>query len=41
MREREAPLIKEYSYKEDYEKVNKIVLRRMWREEKRHAEATK
>ena len=37
IRKREAPLIQEYSYKEDYEKINKIILRRMWREKKRYA----
>ena len=38
IRKREAPLIKEYSWEEDYEKVNKIILRRMWREKKRFAQ---
>ena len=39
IRKREAPLIQEYSWKEDYEKVNKIIVRRIWREKRRHAQA--
>ena len=39
IRKREATLIQKYSWEEDYEKVNKIVLRRMWREKKRYAQA--
>lgn len=35
IRKREAPLIQKYSLEENYEKVNKIVLRRIWREKKR------
>jgi len=38
LRKREAPLIQKYSWEEDYEKVNKIVLRRIWREKKRIAQ---
>ena len=40
LRKREAPLIQKYSWEEDYEKVNKIVLRRMWRENRRVATKT-
>ena len=38
LRKREAPLIQKYSWEEDYEKVNKIIVRRIWRE-KRHTQA--
>ncbi|MBW1692147.1 MAG: hypothetical protein JRJ70_15650 [Deltaproteobacteria bacterium] len=38
IRKREAPLIQKYSFKENYEKVNKIILRRMWREKRRYAQ---
>ena len=35
IRKREAPLIQKYSCEEDYEKVNKLVLRRIWRDNKK------
>ena len=37
LRKREVPLIKKYSWEEDFVKVDKIIQRRIWREEKRHA----
>jgi len=39
IRKREANLIQKYSWEEDYEKVNKIIVRRMWREKRRYAYA--
>ncbi|HUV58954.1 MAG TPA: hypothetical protein VMW09_02460 [Desulfatiglandales bacterium] len=41
IRKREATIIEKYLQKKQYEEINKIAYRQIWRKEKRHAEVAK